>query len=204
MHERDLKAGVNDSKYEMETNKSLIKACCSLTFHGMFIPRETKVQRKPNLSAQCLITKPCVTNTRLRACTWNWHISVDFSRVNCLPCWNDNSPARSQSVTYMNPRWKGELDKILRPSQRAQNWRHESVAPKEKKKLCNVSLSCTLSHTRTQSLTLLCCVSNRAKSTTNGRKRILSRRSVSTSVLKILQYYMDIQHNDAARYLTSL
>lgn len=29
-----------------------------------------------------------------------------------LPCWSGNSPNRSQSVTYMNPRLKGELDKI--------------------------------------------------------------------------------------------
>lgn len=121
-----------------------------LRIHGMFIPRETKVQRKPNLNAQCLITQPCVTNARLRACTWNWHISVDFSRVNSLPCWNDNSPARSQSVTYMNPRWKGELDKILRPSQRAQNWRHESVAPKEKK---NCAMSLSPAHSQTHAHT---------------------------------------------------
>lgn len=156
-----------------------------LRIHGMFIPRETKVQRKPNLNAQCLITQPCVTNARLRACTWNWHISVDFSRVNSLPCWNDNSPARSQSVTYMNPRWKGELDKILRPSQRAQNWRHESVAPKEKKN-CAMSLSCTLSNTRahTRRLSPFCVVCQ-----TGQKVRQVEEKGFSPDVQFLYPFY---------------
>lgn len=72
---------------------------------------------------------------------------TDRSSDNCLPCWDGNIPNRSQSVSYMNPRLKGDLDKIWRPSQSPQDWRHENVAPKT----CATSLS--PAHTHSHALT---------------------------------------------------
>ena len=104
-----------------------------------------------------------------------------------LPCWSGNSPNRSQSVTYMNPRLKGELDKIWRPSQSPQDWRHESVAPKKPVRLLSLSLSLSrslslppslslsLSPANTHTLPLFffnsCKILNRAESSRRRRRR---------------------------------